>query len=494
MTELTIAFDNSYSRLPERFFCRQDPEPVLNPELVRLNTPLCSKLGLDPISLSTRRGAEVFGGNVMPTGADPISLAYAGHQFGGWVPQLGDGRAVLLGEVIGKDGRRRDIQLKGSGRTPFSRGGDGRAPLGPVLREYVVSDAMHALGVPTTRALAAVTTGENVIREGFLPGAVLTRVADSHVRVGTFQYFAARKDEDALRVLADYVIDRHYAEAKSAEHPYCALLCSIAHRQAELIARWFGLGFIHGVMNTDNTSVAGETIDYGPCAFMDSYDPQKVFSSIDHMGRYAFVNQPAIMHWNLAQLAQCLIPLIEADIDKGVEQAQTEVDKYPAAFEAALGQVMASKLGFSKSMDGDLRLAMDLLDCMAKGDADFTNTFRYLSNSIDIDPIDGSLARLEFSDPSIFDEWLIRWKERIKLEQVSPKELGNVMRAANPAVIPRNHLVESAIRAAEEFGDFAPFNDLVDEVNRPFESRELGSIYIRPPNSDEVVYQTFCGT
>ena len=494
MVNLSIAFDNSYARLPDRFFSRQEPEPVLSPKLVKINDLLCSNLGLDAALLSTSRGVNIFAGNVTPDGADPIALAYAGHQFGGWVPQLGDGRAVLLGEVVGSDGKRRDIQLKGSGRTPFSRGGDGRAPLGPVLREYIVSDAMHALGVPTTRALAAVTTGENVIREAFLPGAVLTRVADSHVRVGTFQYFAARKDDDAVRVLADYVIDRHYPEVSSTEHPYRGLLSAIVQRQAELIAKWFSVGFIHGVMNTDNTSIAGETIDYGPCAFIDSYDPKKVFSSIDHMGRYAFINQPAIMHWNLAQLGQCLLPLLDVNIDNALNHAQNEINKYPAIFEAALGEVMACKLGCKSVMDGDLKLAMDLLECMAKGDADFTNTFRHIANLIDMDPMDDSNVRLEFSDPKILDEWLDRWKKRIELEPGSYKDIGKLMREANPAVIPRNHLVEAAIRAAEDLEDFGPFNALVDEVTHPFESRVSGSRYTRPPNSEEMVYQTFCGT
>ena len=494
MTQLSISFDNSYARLPERFYSRQNPEPVSNPELIRLNHSLCKNLGLNPVSLSTRNATEMFAGNLVPSGADPIALAYAGHQFGGWVPQLGDGRALLLGEVVSEDGKRRDIQLKGSGRTPFSRGGDGRAPLGPVLREYIVSDGMHALGVPTTRALAAVTTGEHVIREAFLPGAVLTRVAESHVRVGTFQYFAARKDEDGLRILADYVIDRNYPVAKSEEQPYRALLSFVVLRQAELIAKWFGLGFIHGVMNTDNTSVAGETIDYGPCAFIDAYDPKKVFSSIDHMGRYAFVNQPAIMHWNLAQFAQCLLPLLDTDIAKALKLAQTEVDKFPDTFESMLGGVMSSKLGFATLKDGDLKLAMDLLDCMAKDGADFTNTFRYLANVIDIDPIDASDVRSQFSDPLVLEEWLMRWKERIKRESESPEDLAKAMRQVNPAVIPRNHLVESAIRAAEDAENFEPFNVLIDEISRPFEPRALGSIYTTPPSKDEVVHQTFCGT
>ena len=306
MTELSIPFDNTYARLPERFFIRQEPKPVDHPKLIRLNEHLCLTLGISPVSLSSSYGEKMFAGNLVPLGADPIALAYAGHQFGGWAPQLGDGRAVLMGEIIGIDGIRRDIQLKGSGQTPFSRGGDGRAALGPVLREYLVSEAMHALEIPTTRTLAAATTGEDVMRDRRFPGAILTRVADSHVRVGTFEYFSARQDQDAIKILADYVIDRLYPDARSCVNPYSALLSAVILRQAKLVAKWFGVGFIHGVMNTDNTSIAGETIDYGPCAFMDIYNPQQVFSSIDHNGRYAFDNQASISQWNLVQFAQCL--------------------------------------------------------------------------------------------------------------------------------------------------------------------------------------------
>lgn len=494
MGELSIPFANSYAALPERFFARQNPVSVREPQLIRLNSSLCALLGLDPAKFSSDLGAAIFAGNTVPTGAEPIAQAYAGHQFGGWVPQLGDGRAVLLGEVVGTDGVRRDIQLKGSGRTPFSRGGDGRAALGPVLREYIVSEAMHALGVPTTRALAAVTTGEEVIRDGFLPGGVLTRVAQSHVRVGTFQYFAARHDEDAIRILADYVIDRHYPDAREAENPYAALLAAVVARQAALVAQWFGLGFIHGVMNTDNTSVAGETIDYGPCAFMDTYHPQKVFSSIDHMGRYAFGNQPSIMQWNLAQLAQCLLPLLAPDIETSVGMAQIEIDTYPRLFERALGDVMHDKLGLQTKQDGDLALGMDLLECMADGEADFTGTFRALANAVDPDTTDTRDARAMFKNAGAFAAWAVRWQERLKDEPSAPAERAAAMRRANPAVIPRNHLVEAAIRAAEDKGDFAPFNALVDEVVRPFESRPADSLYVQPPAPHEVVSKTFCGT
>ena len=494
MTDLHIYFDNSYARLPERFFSREDPEPVQRPKLIRLNRDLCISLGMDPCSLSSGIGAEMFSGNSMPSGADPIALAYAGHQFGGWVPQLGDGRALLLGEVIGVDGQRFDVQLKGSGRTQFSRGGDGRAPLGPVLREYVVSEAMHALGIPTTRTMAAVMTGENVVREGLLPGAVLTRVSKGHTRVGTFEYFAYRKDEEALRILADYVIDRCYADIKEAQNPYLALLAYVVKRQAALVAKWLGIGFIHGVMNTDNTSVIGETIDYGPCAFMDIYDPKKVFSSIDYGGRYSFGNQPSIMHWNLAQFGRSLLPLLDSDTEKALLLAQAEVDKYLQAFQGSLAEVMRAKLGLKNLKEDDLKLGMDLLDLMGDSEVDFTNTFRELANIIDNDTTNNSELRLQFSDIKAFDQWLGQWKMRLKSETVTSKDIAERMRMANPAVIPRNHLIEAAIRAAEDYGNFEPFNDLVDEVVRPFVSRPDDSDYILQPAPGEMITQTFCGT
>ena len=494
MANISMPFANSYAALPERFFARQNPDPVRAPALIRLNTSLCALLGLDPGVLSSDAGTAIFAGNAIPSGAEPIAQAYAGHQFGGWVPQLGDGRAVLLGEIVGTDGVRRDIQLKGSGRTPFSRGGDGRAALGPVLREYIVSEAMHALGVPTTRALAAVTTGQDVIREGLLPGAVLTRVARSHVRVGTFQYFASRKDTDAIRILADYVIDRHYPDAKETANPYAALLAAVVARQADLVARWFGLGFIHGVMNTDNTSVAGETIDYGPCAFMDIYHPQKVFSSIDQMGRYAFANQPSIMQWNLAQLAQSLLPVLDTDMDTAVGIAQTKIDTYPQLFELALGSILRAKLGLTTVEDGDLALGLDLLECMSDGKADFTNTFRHLADAVDPDKTETKEVRTMFDNADGFDAWAIRWQERLQREPQSPATRAAAMRSTNPAVIPRNHMVEAAIRAAEDDGDFQPFNDLVDEVIRPFDPRPADSRYVQQPAPHEVVNWTFCGT
>src|SRR5271154_3406140 len=374
-----IPFQNTYAALPANFFARVAPTPVASPRLIKLNRPLAVHLGLDPDRLSSPEGAEILAGKRVPDGADPIAMAYAGHQFGHFVPQLGDGRAILLGEVIDADGIRRDIQLKGSGPTPFSRRGDGRAALGPVLREYIVSEAMFALGIPTTRSLAAVVTGENVMRETMLPGAVLTRVASSHIRVGTFQFFAARGDTDGVRRLADHVIARHYPEAAQAERPYHALLVGVIERQAKLVARWLLVGFIHGVMNTDNTSISGETIDYGPCAFMDHYDPAAVFSSIDEQGRYAYANQPRIALWNLTRLAECLLPLFSDDKDKAIEQAQSLLAEFPGKFTAAYQSGLRQKIGLFTGQDGDETLVQDLLDAMAKSQADFTLTFRGLS-------------------------------------------------------------------------------------------------------------------
>src|SRR6201991_3789489 len=374
-------FEHTYASLPENFFARVAPTPVISPRLIKLNRPLAVHLGLDPELLSSPEGAEILAGKRIPEGADPIAMAYAGHQFGHFVPQLGDGRAILLGEVIDADGVRRDIQLKGSGPTPFSRRGDGRAALGPVLREYVVSEAMAALGVPTTRSLAAVVTGESVMRETMLPGAVLTRVASSHIRVGTFQFFASRGDTDGVKKLADHVIARHYPDIGMAERPYHELLERVVARQAELVARWLLVGFIHGVMNTDNTSISGETIDYGPCAFMDDYNPGQVFSSIDEMGRYAYGNQPRIALWNLTRLAECLLPLFSDDQDKAIEQAQFALGEFAEKFAAAYQAGLRAKVGLFTKADGDDALEQDLLDAMTKNQADFTLTFRRLADA-----------------------------------------------------------------------------------------------------------------
>jgi len=488
-----FAFDNSYARLPDRFFVRQQPVPVATPRLVRLNENLARHLGLDAAQLATTEGVAFLAGNRVPEGGEPLAMAYAGHQFGSFVPQLGDGRAILLGEVIDRDGVRRDIQLKGAGRTPFSRQGDGRAALGPVLREYILSESMAALGIPTTRALAAVTTGETVWREGPLPGAVLTRVALSHIRVGTFQFFAARGDHDAIKRLADYVIARHYPEALEATNRYRAFLDAVISRQAELVAKWLLVGFIHGVMNTDNTSIAGETIDYGPCAFMDTYHPQTVYSSIDTMGRYAYGNQPNIAQWNLVRFAETILPLLAEDEDGAVKAAQNAIDAFGARFETAWARGLSCKLGLLGSRPDDPSLARDLLQRMAENRADFTLTFRRLCDAGD--GSEGSAAvRGLFADPSAFDDWESKWRHRIAEEGGEPNLRRAAMRAANPAFIPRNHLVEEAIAAAVNDGDFAPFETLLEVLSTPFDDQPDFARYADPPRPEQVVHQTFCGT
>jgi uncharacterized protein YdiU (UPF0061 family) len=487
-------FDNSYARLPERFFERLSPTPVARPRLVRLNQKLAVHLGLDPERLTTHEGIEVLAGNRLPDGAEPLAMAYAGHQFGGFVPQLGDGRAILLGEVVDRDGVRRDIQLKGAGRTPFSRQGDGRAGLGPVLREYIVSEAMAALGIATTRALAAVTTGESIVRETRQPGAVLTRVARSHIRIGTFQYFAARRDVDAVRLLADHIIARHYPSAAQADEPRLALLAAVVDRQAELVAAWQLVGFIHGVMNTDNMSIAGETIDYGPCAFMDQYHPDTVYSSIDQFGRYAYGKQPSIAHWNLAAFAQTLLPLICDDEDAAVARAREVLETFPERFEAFYLAGFRRKLGLAGAREDDVDLARDLLARMGANGADFTLTFRRLSDAIDEGPEPAEHVSRLFDQPAAFHAWAARWRKRLADEGRSDAERKADMRSANPAVIPRNHLVEEAIRAAVDQGDLTPFQRMVEALASPYDDASGRERYTLGPRPDEVVHQTFCGT
>jgi len=482
--------DNSFARLPERFYAKLPPTPVAAPKLIRLNEPLAIELELDPTFLRSPEGIEVLAGNRVAEGSEPLAAAYAGHQFGHFVPQLGDGRAILLGEVVDRMGRRRDIQLKGSGPTPFSRRGDGRAALGPVLREYVVSEAMAALGVPTTRALAAVATGEVVFRETALPGAVLTRVAASHIRVGTFQFFAARGDTDGIRELADHVIARHYPEARDALNPYRALLEGVIARQARLVAQWLSIGFIHGVMNTDNMSIAGETIDYGPCAFMDAYHPGTVFSSIDEHGRYAYANQPPIAQWNLARLAETLLPLLAPHETGAVAEAEAALASYAPLFNAAYVAAFRRKLGLSEEKADDLALIQDLLALMAEGRADFTVTFRLLTDAI----ADASAeARLRELLVDKFDAWAHRWRARLASEKASPAEQRALMRASNPAYIPRNHLVEEMIQAALT-GNFSPFERLLTVLSNPHDEQPGAERFAAPPRPEEIVQQTFCGT
>jgi serine/tyrosine/threonine adenylyltransferase len=490
---VSFPFDNTYARLPDRFYARVNPTPVAAPRLIRANAALAECLGLDPAALAGTEAAEIFAGNTIPAGAEPIALAYAGHQFGNFVPQLGDGRAILLGEVVGRDGRRRDIQLKGSGRTLFSRGGDGRAALGPVLREYVVSEAMAALGVPTTRALAAVTTGEAVFRETPLPGAVLTRVAASHIRVGTFQYFAARRDTDGVKQLADYAIARCYPNAAEAAHPYRRFLDSVITRQAELVAQWLMLGFIHGVMNTDNCSVAGETIDYGPCAFMDAYDPATVFSSIDSTGRYAYANQPRIAHWNLARLAETLLPLLGDSDESALASAQDALAAFGPQFDAAFFGGLRRKVGLLTEQAGDGDLLQDLLRRMAQNGADFTLTFRSLCDAV-VTAEDDAAVRALFADGGSYDQWAIRWRQRLAAESADVAACRVAMRAVNPAFIPRNHLVEALIDAAVQREDFGPFAEMLTVLSRPYDDQPGFESYALPPEPSERVYQTFCGT
>ena len=485
---MRFGFLHTYGALPERFYSRVSPTPVANPELVVFNTPLAEELGLDAGAVE-RQAAGMLSGNHLPEDASPVAMAYAGHQFGGFVPQLGDGRAILLGEVKGRDGVLRDIQLKGAGATRFSRNGDGRAVIGPMLREYLISEAMHALGIPTTRSLAVVTTGEKVYRERALPGAVLTRVAASHVRVGTFQYFAARADNEGLRVLLDYVIARHYPEARAADSPALAVLKEVTRRQVELITRWMLVGFIHGVMNTDNMAISGETIDYGPCAFMDEYDPKTVFSSIDSFGRYAYTNQPAIAQWNLARLAETLLGLIDPNADKAIELATGVLDPFIDQFDDLFLAGMRQKIGLATAEDSDGELIRDLLRLMQESHADFTLTFRRLA-LVAADPTQRVGSNL--------DGWVREWQQRSKKEPQSAAERAASMRAAsmraaNPAFIPRNHRVEAALSAAES-GDYSPFRKLTQILQRPYDDQPDAVEYEQPPQASERVMQTFCGT
>lgn len=491
-----FGLENSYARLPERFYVRLEPTPVAAPRLIKLNVELARKLGIDPDSLASACGVEILAGNRVAEGSEPLALAYAGHQFGYFVPQLGDGRAHLLGEAMARDGVRYDIQLKGSGPTPFSRRGDGRAALGPVLREYIVSEAMAALGVPTTRAMAAVATGEQVLRETALPGAVLTRVAASHLRVGTFQYFAARGDTEATRLLADYAIHRHYPEAARAKQPYRTLLDGAIARQAHLVAQWMLLGFVHGVMNTDNTSISGETIDYGPCAFMEAYDPATVFSSIDHNGRYAYGNQPAAAHWNLIRLAEALLPVLTQETgseEAALVSANGALAGFEPQFEAARSAGMRRKLGLLTERESDVALTEDLLERMRANRADFTLTFRRLCDAA-AGPEGDNGVRALFANPDDYDAWASAWRRRLNEEPGSGQARAEGMRAVNPAFIPRNHLVEAALDAAVRRQDLQPFEELLDVVLRPYEDRPDLERYATPARPEEYVCQTFCGT
>ncbi len=486
-----FAFDNTYARDLEGFYVPWQAAQVARPALVQLNRALAEELGLDAEAFNSEEGTQIFAGNAIPEGAVPLAQAYAGHQFGGFSPQLGDGRALLLGEVLDRSGRRRDIQLKGAGPTPFSRGGDGRAALGPVLREYLLGEAMHALGIPTTRALAAVLTGEPVYREAALPGAVLTRVAASHLRVGTFELFAARGEQAKVRRLADYVIERHYREVQGHANPYLGLLECVCDRQAALIASWMHVGFIHGVMNTDNMAISGETLDYGPCAFMDHYDPATVFSAIDTQGRYAYANQPRIAQWNLARLAETLVPLIDVDRPRAIARATEVVQAFPDHYERHWLQGMRAKLGLVTEDEADLHLATGFLTAMEGQHVDYTLAFRYLADAA---VGEDERMRALFADASAYERWSGPWRARLLREAVAPVVRAQAMRRANPAFIARNHRVEEAVSAAVDRADYAPFATLLHIVSRPFDDQPALAAFAEPAPAGQGCYRTFCGT
>lgn len=489
----TLPFKHTYAELPPRCWQRVDPAPVKTPRLLALNLPLAEQLGIAD-AVQGEDAIAMFAGNRVPAEARPLAMAYAGHQFGHFVPQLGDGRAILLGELVDANGQRRDLQLKGAGPTAFSRNGDGRAAIGPVLREYLLSEAMQALGIPTTRSLAAVATGEMVMREGPVPGAVLARVAASHVRVGTFQFFAARGDLEVVRLLVGHVIGRHYPALAQAERPALALLEAVTTRQADLVARWMHVGFVHGVMNTDNTTISGETIDYGPCAFIDEYRPDKVFSSIDRHGRYAFGNQAAVMRWNLARLAECLLPLIDEDAEVALPMASAAIDAFTGLFQRAWLDGMRGKLGLTTTQPGDEALAGDFLAALQEVEADYTLAFRDLALIVGDDVgvrTDGTPPALP-ATPAM-DAWTLRWRSRLATEPLARGRREASMAAVNPAVIARNHQVAHALAAAEQ-GELAPFDALLAAIRRPFEDDPATRAYQRPPAPSQRVHQTFCGT
>jgi len=488
--ELTILkagwnFDNSYSRLPDRFYSKLNPTPVENPEIAVFNHSLARSLGLNDQELESKEGAEIFGGNRIPEEATPLAQAYAGHQFGHFT-MLGDGRAILLGEQITPNGERFDIQLKGSGRTPYSRGGDGRAALGPMLREYIISEAMNALQIPTTRSLAVVTTGETIIREKELPGAILTRVAASHLRVGTFQYAAQFCTLEELKALADYALKRHFPNFEEAENRYLYLLDEVIKRQAALIAKWQLVGFVHGVMNTDNMTISGETIDYGPCAFMDTFHYDTVFSSIDYHGRYAYGNQPYIGSWNLARFAESLLPLLHEDEEQSIEIAKEAISKFSTLYHSHWLNGMRAKLGIFNEEEQDEELLKDLLKMMQKYKADYTNTFR----SLTLDQYEG----LELFNTVTFKEWHSKWKERLKRQTQSEEMVHERMRKTNPAIIPRNHRVEEALEAAVEKDDYSVMEKFLHALSDPYAYTKDQEEYAELPPPTCEPYRTFCGT
>lgn len=477
--------ENSYMSLPSVFYTKQFPSYVPEPKIVVLNKSLAKNLGLSLDELESDDIAAIFSGNKLIEGSIPIAQAYAGHQFGHFT-MLGDGRAVLLGEHVTLEGEKVDIQLKGSGITPYSRGGDGKAALGPMIREYIISEAMYALGIPTTRSLSVVTTGESIAREKIEIGAILTRVASSHIRIGTFQYAARFASYEDLKSLADYTIKRHYPEGMNKENPYLFLLEEVIKKQASLIAKWLQVGFIHGVMNTDNVTISGETIDYGPCAFMDTYDPKTVFSSIDYQGRYAYGNQPYIIAWNLARFAETLIPLLSDNQDEAVDIAQEAVSKFSDTYKEIYISGMRSKLGLFNEEKEDENLIYDLLNLMNKYGADYTNTFRNLT----LDKKD-DIIMFETTE---FSNWFDKWKERLSRQEKSKEDIVNLMKSANPSVIPRNHRVEEAIQAAVNNSDYTVMNKLLEVLSKPYDYTEYQEEYTKLPKPSKTPYRTFCGT
>ena len=477
-------FDNTYSKLPEYFISNTSPIPVKSPELIILNDNLAKELGLNFSLIDKKDLSKLFSGNSLPEGSKAISQAYAGHQFGHFT-MLGDGRAVLMGEHISKNNERFDIQFKGSGKTPFSRNGDGRAALGPMLREYVISEAMHALNIPTTRSLAVVKTGEDVMRENTLQGAILTRVASSHLRVGTFQFIAARKSENELKTLINYTINRHYPNIKQSKNQALEFLKVMIKQQTNLVINWMRVGFIHGVMNTDNMAISGETIDYGPCAFMDTYDPQTVFSSIDQFGRYSYSNQPNITKWNLARFAECLIPLIDPNKDKAIEIATETINNFDKNYEIKWINMMRDKLGLFGQDPKDLVLILDLLTWMHKNKADYTNTFCVLMNE--------NVQKNKIYEDENFIIWKKRWEERLKLNNNNPEKFLKLMRSVNPLIIPRNHKVEEALEAANN-NDLSPLIKLIKILEKPYDKQQENIDYQSPAPLGNKKYQTFCGT
>ena len=477
-------FDNTYSKLPDTMLSKLSPIPVRAPKLIIINKSLSKELDLDFSIINEENLSLIFSGNLLPKGSETIAQAYAGHQFG-YFTMLGDGRAIVMGEHLSKDNKRFDIQFKGSGKTPFSRNGDGRAALGPMLREYIISEAMFGLEVPTTRSLAVVSTGEDVIREKSLPGAILTRVASSHIRVGTFQYVAATGDEKNLKILVDYTINRHYQDIKNSNNPALDLLKTVIKKQTELVTDWMRIGFIHGVMNTDNMTISGETIDYGPCAFMDTYDPQTVFSSIDQQGRYAYFNQPVITKWNLARFAECLIPLIDKNKDKAIIIATETINSFDKIYKKKWLHMMHNKLGLLGEDSKDEILILDLLTWMHQNKADYTNVFCFIMNE--------NIHENKIYKNNSFLEWKERWQNRLKINNNSPEKSLKLMRSANPLVIPRNHKVEEALEAANK-NDLDPIKNLIKVLERPYENHAKIEEYQSPTPFSNKEYQTFCGT